>query len=75
MNPPIKGVTSLIGGTIVMIVIGSLYTFGTFTSYIASYLHYHDNPEVQTVNISLVFPFLLTFMNVGVIIGYLFQYN
>ena len=38
-----KGISSLIGGTIIMLVIGSLYTFGTLTVYISSYLHFYND--------------------------------
>jgi hypothetical protein len=66
-----KGISSLIGGTIIMLVIGSLYTFGTLSVYISSYLHYYSDPSIKTVTIAPILPFLLSSMNLGILIGYI----
>lgn len=36
-------VISLISGFLITFVFGSLYTLGTITPYIASYIHWEDN--------------------------------
>lgn len=56
-------------GVIIMLVVGSLYTFGTLTVYISSYLRLHGSPDITTVDIGLIFPFILIAMNGGLIIG------
>lgn len=66
-----KGISSLIGGTIIMLVIGSLYTFGTLSVYISSYLNYYSDPSIKTVTIAPILPFLLSSMNLGILIGYI----
>jgi hypothetical protein len=75
LNPPtekefnFKAILSLVSGLILMLVIGSLYTFGTLTVYISSYLRNHGSPDITTVQIGLIFPFILIAMNLGIIIG------
>lgn len=44
-----RAVVSVIGATLIMISVGSLYTFGSLTPYIASYLHYHLEPNIQII--------------------------
>lgn len=53
-----------------MLVVGSLYTFGTFTVYISSFLRLHGSPDLTTVDVGLIFPFILIAMNGGLILGY-----
>jgi hypothetical protein len=59
-----------VSGVVLMLVVGSLYTFGTLTVYISSYLRHHGSPDISTVTIGLIFPFILLAMNGGIIIGY-----
>lgn len=60
---------SLVSGVIVMLVVGSLYTFGTLVVYVSSYLRINGQPEVTTVKLGLIFPFFLVMMNVGLVLG------
>lgn len=65
----LSAVMSLVSGLILMLVVGSLYTFGTLTVYISSYLRGHGWQDITTVQIGIIFPFILIFMNGGIIIG------
>jgi hypothetical protein len=65
-----KAVLSLVSGFIVMLVIGSIYTYGTLSVYIASYLSLQGSPNITTVDIGILFPLSLLALNIGIIIGY-----
>lgn len=62
-------ILSLVSGVIVMLVVGSLYTFGTLSVYMSSYLRINGSPDVTTVTVGLIFPFILIMMNAGLVIG------
>lgn len=64
-----KGVLSLIAGFIIMLVIGSLYTFGTLSVYITSYLVTQGEPHITTADVAVIFPINLILINAGIIIG------
>ena len=66
-----KAVRSLIGATLIMISVGSLYTFGSLTPYITSYLHYHLEPNIQIIELNIINPVSYACMPVGMIVGYL----
>lgn len=55
-------------GTIVLIVLGSLYTFGSLTPYIYSYLYYQGS-EVSLVALSILFTIAIIMVNVGMSLG------
>lgn len=65
----VRSVLAVVGAVLIMIDIGSLYTFGTLTPYIASYLNYHKNPDVQLIEINIINPISYFCMPVGMIIG------
>ena len=56
---------SLVAGTVVLIVLGSLYTFGSLTPYIYSYLYYQGS-EVSLVTLSILFIIAIIIANVGI---------
>lgn len=58
---PIVAITS---GTVVLLVLGSIYTFGALTPYIASYLYYYGDPT-STTALSILFTAALIFTNLG----------
>ena len=62
--PTISQVTSLVSGVLVLIVLGSLYTFGAITPYISSYLYYQGE-DVSTLQTSITFTLAVVMLNVG----------
>jgi hypothetical protein len=54
-----------------MLILGSVYTFGALTPYIASYLFYH-NRETTNTALSLIFTLALTFQNFGLTFSTIF---
>ena len=57
-------VVALVSGTVVLVVLGSLYTFGSLTPYIYSYLYYQHS-EVSLVALSVLFTTAIIMINVG----------
>ncbi len=43
---PLQDLRRLLGGATVMLVLGSMYVFGTLSPYIASYLHYQGTVTI-----------------------------
>ena len=66
-----KGIFSLLGAVLIMVVIGSLYCFGALSPYIASYLHYHGSPSIKMKDLNLINPISFTTLPIGIIMGYL----
>lgn len=64
------GVLSLVAGFVVMLVIGSLYTFGTLSIYMTSYLKTQHNSNIKTTDVAVIFPINLVMINIGIIVGY-----
>lgn len=62
---PIMAATA---GTLVMLVLGSIYTFGALTPYISSYLFYHGDPTSATA-LSILFTAALVFTNIGQVLS------
>ena len=60
-----RQILSLISGCLVHTVFGAIYTLGTVTPYIASYLKYHGNPNIQVVDVTILYPIALIFQNIG----------
>jgi OFA family oxalate/formate antiporter-like MFS transporter len=58
-------VLALASGTIVLIVFGSIYTFGTLIPYISAYLYYNGDPTTSTA-LSLLFTLMVLTLNIGV---------
>lgn len=59
---------ALASGTLLLIVLGSLYTFGTITPYISSYLYYH-NDETSSTALSILFTLAVILINVGQVLS------
>lgn len=53
-----------------MLVIGSLYTFGTLSVYMTSYLSITASPGITTADVAVIFPLNLIMINAGIIVGY-----
>lgn len=62
--PTLSQIASLISGVLVLIVLGSLYTFGAITPYISSYLYYHGN-DISTLQMSITFTLAVIMLNFG----------
>lgn len=62
-------VLSLVGGTLIMMVIGSLYTFGALAPYIASFLHYRGSPDTHIRDLNLISPVSYFTLPIGMIMG------
>lgn len=72
--PTYSQVNSLVGGISVLIVLGSLYTFGAIIPYISSYLYYKGE-DVSSLQLSIVFTLAIIMINFGMPIGsYASQY-
>ena len=65
----VRSVLAVVGAVLIMIDVGSLYTFGTLTPYITSYLHYHKNPDVAIIDVNIINPISFFCMPVGMIGG------
>ena len=67
---PIKlsQVVSLVSGTSVLIVLGSLYTFGALMPYLSSYLYYKGH-SVSKDALTVVFTITIVMLNVGMPLG------
>jgi hypothetical protein len=50
---------SLIAGFLITFVFGSIYTLGTISPYLASYIYYTNDSSITVVDISILYP---TFM-------------
>ena len=62
-----KGPLSLVAGLLIHTAFGSVYTLGAVTPYIASFLKYHGDPNIEVVDASINYPILLTAQNIGII--------
>lgn len=54
-----RRILSLVSGCLVHTVFGSTYSLGTITPYVASYLKYHGNENIQVVDIAILYPLLM----------------
>ena len=59
---------ALISGTAVLLVLGSLYTFGAIIPYISSYLYYQGH-DVSSLQLSIVFTLAIIMINFGMPLG------
>lgn len=60
-----EAILSLFAGTITLLVFGSIYTFGTLTPYIYSYLHYKQN-DISASSLSVLFTLTFVTINLGI---------
>lgn len=63
---------SLLSGFLITFVFGSLYTLGTITPYIASYIHYSDDPNIYAVDVSILYPTYMVSQVVGIVLSMYF---
>lgn len=69
-------ILSLISGFLITFVFGSLYTLGTITPYIASYIHYEDDPSIYAVDVSILYPTYMVSQVFGIVLSmYFFSYE
>ena len=60
---------SLLSGFLITFVFGSLYTLGTITPYIASYIHYENDPTIYAVDVSILYPTYMVSQVVGIVLS------
>ena len=60
---------SLVSGLTIHSEFGAMYTLGTITPYIASYLKHHGNPDIQVVDVSINYPIMMAFLTAGLILS------
>ena len=65
-------IISLISGFLITFVFGSLYTLGTITPYVASYIHYNDDPKIYAVDVSILYPTYMVSQIVGIMFSMYF---
>ena len=68
MSIKLDQLRTLISATIIMITLGSLYTFGAIIPYLSSYLYYQGHETSQTT-LSIVYTMAVVMMNVGMFIN------
>lgn len=68
-----KKISSLFSGCLIHIVLGATYTFGTITPYIASYIKYFGDPNVQVVDISINYPVMMISQVLGMFLSMYFN--
>jgi MFS family permease len=44
---------------------GAIYTLGTVTPYIASYIYYHSDQTIRITDVTLIYPFSMLFQSIG----------
>ena len=66
---------SLLSGLMIHSEFGAMYTLGTITPYIASYLKYNGNPNIQVVDVGINYPIMMVCITTALILStYLFLY-
>lgn len=72
MNVKTKGILSIIGASLIHILIGSYHTWSRLMDYYISYLHYNNHPSLTLSNSTSFIPFIRLiytfFLSIGVII-------
>jgi hypothetical protein len=58
---------SLVSGFLITFVFGALYTLGTITPYVASYIHYKNNPNIYAVDVSILYPTYMVSQIFGIV--------
>jgi hypothetical protein len=51
---------------------GATYTLGTITPYIASYLFYHGEPQIKTVDVGIINPINQIFQSLGIALSMMY---
>lgn len=69
MSFKFKQVLSLVSGCMIHTVFGACYTLGTVTPYIASYLKYQGNENIQVVDVSINYPVMMITQSIGNIVS------
>lgn len=59
LNYKTRQILSLISGCMIHTVFGAMYTLGTITPYITSYIYYKTNPNIRVVDVSINYPTLM----------------
>lgn len=70
-----KKVLSLISGCLTHTVFGAIYTLGTITPYIASFIFYNTNPNIRVVDVSINYPVLMISQTIGIILSMYLKFN
>ena len=60
-------IRTVVSATIIMITLGSLYTFGAIIPYLSSYLYYQGN-QTPSASLAIVYTMATVNMNVGMFI-------
>ena len=72
MNVKTKGILSIIGASLLHILIGSYHTWSRLMDYYISYLHYNDHPSLTLSNSTSFTPFIRLiytfFLSIGIVI-------
>ena len=64
---------SLLSGLMIHSEFGAMYTLGTITPYIASYLKYHGNPDIQVVDVGVNYPVMMVSITTALIVSKYFR--
>lgn len=74
MKKNTEAIIAVGSGFLVLLVFGSIYTFGALTPYISSYLYYQGDPTKNT-SLSILFTLTLIFINIRVVVSTMFLSN
>jgi MFS family permease len=69
-----EAIIALASGTLTLIVLGTIYTFGALTPYISSYLYYQNDPTTSAA-LSLLITITFVTVNLGVALSTIFFSN
>jgi hypothetical protein len=50
-------------------VFSAIYTLGTITPYIASYIYYTDDSDISVVDVSILYPTYMVAQNIGIVVS------
>lgn len=64
----IKKPLSLLSGLFIHSEFGAMYTLGTITPYIASYLKYHGQPGIHVADVAVNYPIMMVSLTTGMIL-------
>jgi hypothetical protein len=62
-------IISLISSFLIAFVFSAIYTLGTMTPYIASYIYHENDPTIKVVDVSILYPIYMAFQNIGILIS------
>lgn len=69
MNFKLRQYLSLVAGCLSFITLGGVYAFGGIAPYIASYLKYHGNEDIEVVDVTILNPIGLWSQQAGMILS------